>query len=90
MEDGRRSHLQKDVPHALLGHVERLPRVEDALVEGRKTVDVLSQECHVVNAVDEVFDATQNVSFPPNAPVGAATPPVCDTYSVGSTKPRSH
>ena len=53
MEDGRGTHLKEDVPYALLRHVERLPRVEDALVEGRKTVDVFGQKRHVVHAADK-------------------------------------
>jgi len=33
MEDRGWADLEEDVPHAHLGHVERLRRVEDALVE---------------------------------------------------------
>jgi NfeD-like C-terminal, partner-binding len=42
-QDRRGTYLQIDVPDALLGHVERLTGVEDALIESRETVDVLGQ-----------------------------------------------
>jgi hypothetical protein len=53
MQDGGRADLEEHVPDALLLHVERLRRVEDALVERRQTVDVLRQKRHVVHALNE-------------------------------------
>jgi hypothetical protein len=53
MKDRRRAHLEVDVSYALLRHVERLPGLEDPLVEGRETVDVLRQERHVVDTLDK-------------------------------------
>ena len=44
MKNGGRANLEEDVPHALLGHVERLRRVEDALVKRRQAVEVTRLE----------------------------------------------
>src|SRR5829696_9948758 len=38
MKDGGRADLEENVPDALLGHVERLRRIEDAFVERRQAV----------------------------------------------------
>jgi hypothetical protein len=54
MEDGGGTDREKDMPNALLGHIDGLRRVEDALVKRRQTVDVLRQERDVVHAFDEL------------------------------------
>src|SRR5215218_11084116 len=53
MKNGGRAYLEEDVTHALLGHIERLRRVENPLVELRQAVEVLAQKRHVVRALDQ-------------------------------------
>ncbi len=47
MQDGCRGDLEEDVPEALLGQVEGLPRAEHALVEGGQPVEIIAQKRHV-------------------------------------------
>src|SRR5215217_7683123 len=53
MKQRIRSHLDEDVAKALFLQVERHPRLEDALVEGDQAVHVGSDECYVMDAVEQ-------------------------------------
>jgi hypothetical protein len=70
MEDGGWADLEEDVPHALLGHVERLRRVEDALVERHQTADVLRQKRHwctpSTSFTRSFLYTTNRIDVPPN------------------------
>lgn len=58
MEDRRGADLEEHVPYALLGHVERLSRLEHALVEAHETVDVFREEGQMVDAFEKLHPET--------------------------------
>ena len=74
MKDGRGPDLQKGMSHSFLGHVERLSRVEYSLVERRKSLDVLREECDVVDPVNEFCNSAQGASFSWCAPLPRDAP----------------
>src|SRR5215203_4683454 len=53
MQQRIRTHLDEDVAKALFLQVERHPRLEEALVEGDQAVHIGSNECYVMDAVEQ-------------------------------------
>lgn len=72
MQDRGRADLEEDVPEALLRHVQRLPRVEHALVERHEAVDVVRQKGHVVYALDQRHPKLLYPKFSGPSPRGIA------------------